>query len=812
MTVDMRTIEGVEEKSINWLAVRDAWRELALVLLTTARQRFDLEAFNNRLAALSPFLNDNQDVVQQIHYEKCLWALYELDFKKLDELLKEWRPGESDPLWMVRKAALLAEQNRDDEAARLLNNSLLVIRENSREGRNLINPSREGWILLLSVAFEPPFSQAPSTEKLDAPPAFSRWEQLARFHCDAFAQKKELLGALKGDAKQKEEPLFDLGARREILINSSNMEYKKQLYAYRAIRLCEVAGLPPSACNVVVGSDILTAAADNLITVNQMLAFLLVLRLVKSENDKIFDRIWSRYRIGGIPMELVDKLVDIVTNAISFALPRVTLDDTGFWLTRLRVAIEALSRLVLRLPQNKAEKIFIDGLSYYSNDIMPRHFWLSKVLVHLLVRSWEVMSSKQKANHILQILSTPINGVNGFEAPTDLYLDPVELIADDSELVFPDRNLKTEGCWTEIFQQMINGLEGAGKSRTRAALRLVPLVRRDLLTKTEKEDVIKALWCPTHMDKYLPGGTGLSDWEFLILPEPTSGVAEQRFREKWLHSKETKNRKQINRTLYNVGMAILFMKNHGKQISFTTEDQATLLATIEKWIEFPFTVEDNFINRNDDNAGIVGLKYILLEMSLSPSVVKGVLNKILTLNQTEIPYRGLLVSIVKYFPDRIDEIAVSIQMGILSDNLKEANNAIWSIYFWLKSSIENNTVPSVPSGLIQEIGVIIATRRMSVLDGALQTAHLIFSSGSTEQRKSIEKHILHGLSYLIEELRYNRAHIRDNEDQIPLLRWACAHLAQTMSLSGYNNESSVLRWKEIIQNDPLPEVRYAKGS
>ena len=48
------------------------------------------------------------------------------------------------------------------------------------------------------------------------------------------------------------------------------------------------------------------------------------------------------------------------------------------------------------------------------------------------------------------------------------------------------------------------------------------------------------------------------------------------------------------------------------------------------------------------------------------------------------------------------------------------------------------------------------------------------------------------------------------EVDVPLLRWNCAHLALAMSASGYDSNPTVVRWAEVVHDDPLPEVRHAE--
>ena len=61
------------------------------------------------LKLLSPFTNDVPDIAHRVHQERCLWAIYSLDFEGLNRCLESWEVENCDPIWMVRKAALLTE-------------------------------------------------------------------------------------------------------------------------------------------------------------------------------------------------------------------------------------------------------------------------------------------------------------------------------------------------------------------------------------------------------------------------------------------------------------------------------------------------------------------------------------------------------------------------------------------------------------------------------------------------------------------------------------------------------------------------------
>ena len=84
------TFDGLLVDQVNWVEVREAWRNVALSLVTAARFRFDLSSFEQRVELLKPFLNDHLNVEHRIRHEGRLWALYTVNYGVLDGLLREW--------------------------------------------------------------------------------------------------------------------------------------------------------------------------------------------------------------------------------------------------------------------------------------------------------------------------------------------------------------------------------------------------------------------------------------------------------------------------------------------------------------------------------------------------------------------------------------------------------------------------------------------------------------------------------------------------------------------------------------------------
>ena len=93
----------------------------------------------------------------------------------------------------------------------------------------------------------------------------------------------------------------------------------------------------------------------------------------------------------------------------------------------------------------------------------------------------------------------------------------------------------------------------------------------------------------------------------------------------------------------------------------------------------------------------------------------------------------------------------------------------------------------------------------------LQTARWVFDEGNNAQKEAMRDLALQGLSYLTEELRYDRED-HGPDDDVPLLRWRSAQLALSMAEAGSKNAPAVSRWLEIAENDPATRTPICKTS
>ena len=483
---------------------------------------------------------------------------------------------------------------------------------------------------------------------------------------------------------------------------------------------------------------------------------------------------------------------------------------------RIRVALEVLSRLVLRLDPESAEGVFDMALEHYGDDRF-HHDLLTLPLGRLLKRSWETLLPDQQTRRIPDLLNSPIVGLDGFKDPFGNYdPDPGTLVRDG--LSVPGRTTDTEEQWKQIVNLLVRGLRVGGEARKRSAHRIVFVCSWDLLTESESIEVAQALWDSRYIgDTHLPGETDLPDSAFFDLPEPEPGLAERSFRKKWLDvgSLPQGDEENLSDALWQVGKAIFWLKHRKRSLCLTEDEKSYLAKIAEIWADLPVPRHRiPFIsNQSQDftRNSIIGLRAILSEISLPESATKKLYEKIPALNESEAPGFTLMAEIVRALPDRFDEIVQSMRVRLVSDNPTLAEDAAWGLFYWMQTSNASEaSCPKPPIDLVREIGVIVASRRSVSLDISLQAAKWVFDKGNEEQKDAIRELTLQGLGYLFEELRYDRKHERD-EDSIPSLRRRCVELAVSMAATqGLEEVPVVSRWLKDAESDPMPEVRYAK--
>lgn len=814
------TIDGVPQTDIEWGDVRRDYRNVMLALLTTARLRFHRETFEKRLKALEGFRTDDPNVAHRIYQERCLSAIYSLDYESLLDMLTEWSLEDCDPVWMVRKASLLYEINRVREANELATQALNALQQLPRNGSNLARPSREGWSLKLSAVIKSTVGviQASPGEAeylSDFSYFYNKWRELAPLKCDAQSELHYYADALISTRDGGAVSPFDLGMKTIPGIQFSNAEQKRSRAAHRAIRLAEVAGLP------TFSFDALKYAAEELSASEPEMAVRLILRTLRYDQDKSLGRILSRPRVAMMSVELARKLANICTSIIRYSLTRIGVIDAGgrgrFWTERMRVAMEVLSRLVVRLDSKDVEEVFDKSLAAYSNTDIIQELWLHQPLHNTLRRSWLSLPKQRQVARILDLLSAPILGVGNTARAHFPYPTPNELLHEQFRP--PDRVSDNDNRWQQIISQLILGLNEGGEARKLSSRWVFHITLWKRLTKKEVDKVARALWNEKYAGRTaLPRETDLFDWAFMVLPEPELGLAKQCFRNRYLPNRKSleENDREIRVTIDQVGKAILGLRVYGKSLAFSEAEKRFLIDILLQWSGLPMPAPkapSAFVSLHSVDQAIIseinGVSAILTEIQIPTELAESLYQKMKGLRDLGFPVFGFIPSLSVVLENRFDELTEIMRLGLVSQNEDLAKAALHALGRWSSLAIEPAShIHTPPNDLVREIGVTIANRRRETLGLALQGAKWIFDEGPDVQKQIIQNMTLDGLAHLLEELKYDSKNVGQNSG-LPDLRNYSVQLALSMYEHGLRNNGTINRWLQIAKNDPLPELRYA---
>lgn len=814
--------EETGEANNDWNEVRHSWREVALGLLTAARYRFETSAFNELLHALEPLVVDDPEASHRVHHERCLWALWSLDFESLIKWLDKWATEEGDPVWKIRKSALLRELGREDEAAELVERAQEDARAMPVNEGDIRGPSREGWALWSVATFS----------KFDD--VRQRWNELAAVNCDPSMEIEWLVNALTASDRKTATPSFELGVRpKEPHRPSTSL---LEAAAYRSIRLTEVAGLPLAVEFTGISGHLLKLASERLATCDPYMAICLMLRVARYDRDDAFMRVLSRKRIAVLPKSLADSLATGARRALRYAMSRI--EEVGvkrsvLWTERARVLMEAVSRLVLRLDGSSAESVLHDALKLYVSPVVASEMWLHEALGNTFSRCWESFSDSQRRTRALDLMDAPIVGVDGPDSDWSWYPDPGQVV---SEKGLPLRSASNEGRWQAIVKRIIRGLSATGVARERAARRLVAPALSGRLTEGESARVARALWAGvSDGGDEMPQGTPVFDYAFILLPEPRVGVARRRFGRKWLSgdvadvsltgltgrrgsvglSGTHTDPRHADDIVWQVGLSIPFLRRHGSALGLAAGEREYLTAVIERWTNTRMKVLRSIPEliqheRMQSLRGACrGLSWILTEMQVATSLVERLYDKVHELNDVGVPAYSMLPGIAKALPDQIGDIRLLMSAGLVSDDREMAQNVVVTLHRWMiwAADLTLGMMP-VPKQLVRDIGISIGARRQAVVAQALDCAKWIFDEGSDEQREIIRDLAIKGLEHLIGEVRYDREDGWDDDVDVPLIRQRCVGVARALAKTGWGGDPVVRRWLETGRDDPLPEVRH----
>lgn len=241
MLIDMKAQE------VSKSGLRDMIVFLILALLRYYREEGKLDDWHT-LKNKSESIFKREEDLAGLRYEHALFGLFQFDLDSVSSAVSSWDVNETMPFWLAKKAGLLAELGKLDEAVDKLERALSTVRSKQNLKPITIDyslVSQEAYILVLLNYVKG--GKAWSEKNYDERSDFSeRWNELKQYKCDPWNELKLLELPLTVEPKintditvRKE---FDIGRATRIRHLGGGSE--DALDAFRMLKFYEDIGVP----------------------------------------------------------------------------------------------------------------------------------------------------------------------------------------------------------------------------------------------------------------------------------------------------------------------------------------------------------------------------------------------------------------------------------------------------------------------------------------------------------------------------------------------------------------------------------------
>lgn len=774
---------------------------LHMSLVQAARHRRDWSAFDTRVKRLESLSAEGAKTAAL--YENCLRARDNLDYQYISENA-DLIQGQ-DPVWGLRRAALLSEILETQKAARAVQATFEEIRRRrGQDRRSLWLLSREAWasFMMRSAWFELR-SAAAELARFDWPLAY---KEAKTDPWDEFSAISGLLEESASRSRAREadkKPLFDPGWYTQSsgvrLVNSAVPHPYEQL-AY----LSERVGLPLELGNSEVTGR-RWARAINALDQENSLSSWLALRSIAVHDYELLEEHFSRVAVARLPMDDVDLMVDRLRSAIAFGRAQVGRNEgkTADWASRLSTLCELLSRLCVRLRGDRAIECFRLGSSLLSDPSL-RHWWALKGICSLLKRSIQALQPERRREIALEVLCLPLPNEAEFNGPGHDHPEASELLKAKDWKARED----TYGWNSRISYLLEQANSVHSEARNHAIFRLLRLYEAQALTTAEEEKLGQRLWSGTKPEQAIVESR-LLPHVLLHLPSPDPKAPKEIFSK---HVQRVADGLFDENSLNSLHGASYTLDGTYSRYPLEPVTAEKILANLLQW--HPRAIDYESLFNSSAKHQNERVEYAIARV-LASTVLPAVSTEALDDSMCDLIFSRItngsmpslllaLPAILKRKPDSSARAYKAIRAGLLAGNPQSVNAALNAIY--VIAGDDERTLPAVPDTLVSEVVTLCFMRREPGLVSALSVANKMVKAAIVP--KPERDRLAEGVELIYAETSYAGWNDTARNSNVGLIRCGAVKLCQ--SLKNIGDTAEILdKWLSEVETDPMPEVRYA---
>ncbi len=845
-----------EHAELDWAEISTYWIDLAFALAREAREDLDEKRFRLWMDRLKAVVPEHSEFQARWFCEEACFRLFRLDPNGLTQVLQSWPDMPDLPFWESKRAALLAELGRIDEASRTAEAALSTIRSRLQPYRiDYALLSQEGLVMLLLKALSTSMRLFQETgERFRA-----RWDKLDSFGCNPW-KEIELFRLALAAPRPKAIPRtevttgFDPGQGTVTRHMSPGTRIRDYRPAFELLRFYEAGGIPIRCGIVNLFCDEGATAAKWILPFAPLWSLAVLLR---TGQESWIQEIYDRVGLATITQEAVNSIYALCSEGLRQAIDGLSVNvgtvENHLGPRLVPTLTELLSRLSFRVNDQQRAAIFDFGLRLNNLGATRGDFSLLEHSPGLLQRSAFSMTTDEILERLPALLSLPIAGEAGFETLKHAVLRPEPF--DYFRLQSKIRGGIPAGVDLGMPVSRLIRLTAVGNAqivRKRAASRLAGLQTLGLLSHPQRADFAKALWSETDPKTKLPSNTDFYKFAFLTLPEVNRGEAKPLVRSYLL---ATEIPRMVSRTRlpdgkeqksFNPGVmenpylheligasAPLIPSADGEQnlVDWSTEESVVLLKKAVEWwqdekVELIETSSDQLFSAPDQLrsqfADIINLmaQVLLPRLQNADTAAKELANALLSeMEQGGFCILAAVPGELFIRPQLFEEASSKIRAGLISNKETDAEQSIFGLVSWLAHA-NRGRIAAPPEDLLASLVNKVKTRTQPGLVNALAQAGVIVRDFPQALNERHISELSIGLDYLLTETKFDDPFASGEQEarrlipnaRVPLFRGYASVLAfQIYSFCLRARKPvppAILKWKEASEGDVLPEVRF----
>lgn len=476
------------------------------------------QALHNEILQQSDHLDVNQE--HRLHWEKSLFDFSQFQFRELDLDLEKWEVPDDMPLWVLRKACLLAESGKCELAHDLLEKAILKLRKKClqqlRPSPFLLSVESAMMCLQGFISQAINFNLSKNRQERDSKKSDDQFidEQHKARHKQHYVSWSEqnayfvprLESLWKRSLGPEKKRTFDFGMARVV---TNHVENRDLVLAFTFLRFREETGIPFRVKNVYGDKAAACGAAERIANMAPEMA---ILTLVRTDEPKLVGDVLTRGVLSTWNVAECNARFQFYLDAIirteELLLPNDWFYRKNFTRWAADVLPEVLSELCCKCSGTLLDKALNLLRTLYESPVKLCYQHALSITRRLPLDYPET----ERKNLILKFLSFPLPNLDDDDSNI-YYPEPLKFV--------PKCDKKREGD-IEPLSAVDDLLDTTLSATNRDAVvtRLLFCLNQGLLTKKQKQKLSNLLWQNQEFVVPTSWSSGWLRTTSLLLPHP----------------------------------------------------------------------------------------------------------------------------------------------------------------------------------------------------------------------------------------------------------------------------------------------------